>query len=113
MKVKLSLVLVMLATLLLMGLADSVSLLRAYQVTCGTTASRLAPSNGQSFSAFKFKNGASTIYLGGVDLTSANATTNGYSYASGEVESIDANPGVVYCVTTAGTSVLTILAGAK
>lgn len=94
------------------ALAGSLSRVRTYQIDCGTvTAKQLSPVGGyQPVGAFKFKNGANALFLGGSDV---NATTKGYPYAASEVDAIDASPGAVWCLTTGGTSTVTIFAGTQ
>lgn len=94
------------------ALADPLSRVRTYQVTCTTgPAVRLSPTSGYiPVSAFKFKNGANPLFLGGSDV---DASTKGYSYAASEVDAIDAAPGNVFCITTGGNSVVTVFAGSK
>lgn len=94
------------------ALASSLSRVRTYQVDCGTvTPKQLSPVGGyQPVGAFKFKNGANALFLGGSDV---NATTKGYPYAASEVDAIDASPGAVWCLTTGGTSTVTIFAGTQ
>jgi hypothetical protein len=95
------------------ALAEPLSRVRTYQVTCTTgPAKSLAPAAGGYFpvSAFKFKNGANPLFLGGSDV---DASTKGYPYAASEVDAIDAAPGNVFCITTGGSSVVTVFAGSK
>ena len=92
------------------ALADPLGRIRSYQITCDTTARKLAPTSGYvPTSAFKFKNGSATIFLGGSDV---NGTTAGYSYAASAEDAIDAAPGVVWCYS-ATSSVVTVIAGTK
>lgn len=94
------------------ALAGSLSRVRTYQIDCVTTgATKLSPVGGyQPVGAFKLKNGANALFLGGSDV---NVTTKGFPYAASEIESIDSSPGAVFCITTGGTSTVTIFAGSQ
>lgn len=94
------------------ALADPLSRVKTYQVTCGTGAAvNLGATSGYiPVSAFKFKNGANPLFLGGSDV---NATTKGFPYAASEIDAIDASPAAVWCLTTGGNSVVTVFAGSK
>lgn len=93
------------------ALADPLGRIRSYEITCDTTARRLSPTSGYvPTSAFKMTVGATQIFVGGSDV---NATTAGFPYAASSSESFDVTPGVVWCRTSAGSSVVEIIAGTK
>lgn len=100
------------ALLLLTGLAAPLGGIHTFQVTCRTSATRIADPTSTGMSAFEAWNGTATAaFIGGSDV---NATTLGMPICTSAscksaVQSIDG--GGAYCMSVDGAVVLTVLAG--
>lgn len=100
------------------ALADPLTKVAAYQISCGTSATRLAPSTyPMDYNAFKFwVNSATTVYFGGSDV---DTSTKGMPYCTNTTnclaafDSIDGYAREVYCRVAAGSVTVTVLAGKK
>lgn len=98
-----------------LALADSLSILRAYQVSCATTATAIAPSDGiKSQHAWSvWNNSATPVYVGGSDVTT---TTKGWPICTDTAScpsstlSVDAVTSG-FCRVGSGTVTLTVISG--
>lgn len=109
---KMYLILIIIPILLLMGLAAPLRGIRTFQVTCGTTATRISDSKGD-ISAFTVLNGTATAaFLGGSDV---DATTKGMPICTTVNTCYDSkfsiDGGAAYCMSVGGAVVLTVTAG--
>ena len=106
-------ILLVITSLALMGLSTSLGRMRAFQVTCSTTATAITDGYPIS-SALVWNNSATAVYLGGADVTTTTAgfpiCTNTASCLRGDMP---ADAKAMYCRVAAGTVVVTVLAGAN
>jgi hypothetical protein len=109
------LLLVAALALMALGLSTPLGRLRAYQVTCGTTATSLSPpsSSMNAMSSFLvWNNSATAVYIGGPDV---NTTTKGFPICTASATClrsdmpVDGREG--FCRVAAGTATVTVLAG--
>jgi hypothetical protein len=88
----------------------------AKAVTASTTIGSITP-DGHRRRLYIKNTSANVAYVGGSDLTSANATTEGYPLAQNEVLTLTALEGgevldaTIYYITASSTSTLTLLSG--
>lgn len=90
----------------------------AKALTASTTIANIAAEGHRRSLTIK-NTGTVTAYLGGSDLTSGNATTEGYPLAQGEVISFGAAESgeplsvPIYYITAASTTTLVVLAASE
>lgn len=109
---RLKLILLAVPPLLLMGLSTSLGRIRAYQVACTTTATAISDGHSQS-SGLIWNNSATAVYLGGSDV---NTTTTGFPICTNTASCLRADMPIdakyLYCRVAAGSTTVTVLAGA-
>lgn len=89
----------------------------AVVLTITTTRQAVAIDAHTRVQVLKNTHATEKIYLGGVDITTGNALTDGYPLAAGEVLTMSSAEGgeplqvPLYAVTASGTSTLAVLRG--
>jgi hypothetical protein len=88
----------------------------AKALTASTTIASITP-DGHRRRLFIRNTSATVAYLGGSDLTSANATTEGYPLNQNDVVALTSAEGgevlnaTIYYITASGTATLAVLSG--